>query len=209
MRFPIYFLCASMLFAQARYDLLLKGGHVIDPKNRISEVRDVAIRDGAIAAVARDIPAAQARKVVDVAGLYVTPGLIDLHAHVFAGSEGVSLAGGHSSIFPDDFALRTGVTTVVDARSSGRRNFAQFKRTVIDRARTRVLVFLNIGGSGMPGDDHEQDVGDMDANAAADLALANRHTIVGIKVAHYRGPDWTPVERGVEAGTRAGIPVMI
>jgi dihydroorotase len=209
MRFSILLLCANTIFAQAAYDLLLKGGHVIDPKNKISAVRDVAIRDGLIAAVARDIPATQARKVVTVAGLYVTPGLIDLHAHVFAGSDGVGLAGGHTSIFPDDFALRVGVTTVVDAGSSGRRNFAQFKKNVIDRARTRVLVFLNIGGAGMPGDPLEQDVNDMDAKAAAELAIANRDTIVGIKVAHYRGPDWTPVERGVEAGTIAGIPVMI
>jgi len=209
MRFPVLLLCANSLFAQAAYDLLLKGGHVIDPKNKISAVRDVAIRDGLIAAVARDIPATQARKVVPVAGLYVTPGLLDLHAHVFAGSDGVGLAGGHTSIFPDDFALRVGVTTVVDAGSSGRHNFAQFKKTVIDRARTRVLVFLNIGGAGMPGDAHEQDVNDMDAKAAAGLAIANPDTIVGIKVAHYRGPDWTPVERGVEAGSLAGIPVMI
>ena len=170
---------------------------------------DVAIKDGRIAAVQTDIPAAQARKVVDVSGLYVTPGIIDLHAHVFAGSDGKGLAGGHTSIFPDDFALRTGVTTVVDAGSSGRRNFADFKRTVVDRARTRVLVFLNIGGVGMPGDAHEQNVEDMDAKAAAELALANPDTIVGIKVAHYRGPDWTPVERGVEAGTIAKIPVMV
>ncbi len=205
----ILILCGNAVFAQTRYDLLLKGGHVIDPKNKISAVRDVAIRDGLIAAVAANIPATQARKVVHVAGLYVTPGLIDLHAHVFAGSDGVGLAGGHTSIFPDTFALRVGVTTVVDAGSSGRRNFANFKKTVIDTARTRVLAFLNIGGAGMPGDAHEQDVSDMNVNAAADLAMANRDTIVGIKVAHYRGPDWTPVERGVEAGTRAGIPVMV
>jgi dihydroorotase len=209
MRFPILLLFANTLFAQATYDLLLKGGHLIDPKNKISAVRDVAIRDGLIAAVAPDIRAAQARKVVNVAGLYVTPGLIDLHAHVFAGSSGIGLAGGHSGTFPDDFALRVGVTTVVDAGSSGRHNFAQFKKTVIDRARTRVLVFLNIGGAGMPGDADEQDLNEMDAKAAADLAIANRDTIVGIKVAHYRGPDWTPVERGVEAGTLAGIPVMV
>ncbi|HUQ90416.1 MAG TPA: amidohydrolase/deacetylase family metallohydrolase [Bryobacteraceae bacterium] len=203
------FLFATTLLGQTTYDLLLKGGHVIDPKNKISGVRDVAIRDGVIAAVAPNIPAAQARKVVSVAGLYVTPGLIDLHAHVFAGSEGTGLAGGHSSIFPDDFAQRVGVTTVVDAGSSGRNNFAQFKKNVIDRARTRVLVFLNIGAAGMPGDRQEQDVSSMDAKAAADLAIANRDIIVGIKVAHYRGPDWTPVERGVEAGTLANIPVMI
>src|SRR6266481_6971753 len=209
MRFSILLVFASALSAQTSYDLLLKGAHVIDPKNKISAVRDVAVRDGSIAAIAPNIPAAQARKVVNVAGLYLTPGLIDLHAHVFAGSDGMGLAGGHTSIFPDDFALRVGVTRVVDAGSSGRHNFAQFKKTVIDRARTRVLAFLNIGGGGMPGDDHEQNVNDMDAKAAADVAIANRDTIVGIKVAHYRGPDWTPVERGVEAGTLANIPVMV
>jgi len=200
---------AGALFAQSRYDLLLKGGHVIDPKNRTSAVRDVAIRDGKVAAVSPEIPASQARKVVNVGGLYVTPGLVDIHAHVFTGDNDGMLAGGNWSIFPDTFAFRTGVTTVVDAGSSGRRNFAQFKRTVIDRARTRVLVFLNILGAGMPGDDLEQDMNDMDAKAAAEVAITNRDTIVGIKVAHYNGPEWTPVERGVEAGTLAKIPVMV
>jgi dihydroorotase len=209
MRLSIFILLANSLFAQTQYDLLLKGAHVIDPKNQRNSVQDVAIRDGLIAAVARDIPAKQARKAISVSGLYLVPGLIDLHSHVFAGSDGVGLAGGDASIFPDAFALRVGVTTVVDAGSSGRRNFAHFKKTVIDRARTRVLAFLNIGGVGMPGDSQEQNVADMDAKAAAELAIANRDTIVGIKVAHYRGPDWTPVERGVEAGTIANIPVMI
>jgi dihydroorotase len=209
MRFSIFLACANTLFAQATYDLLLKGGHVIDCKNNISGVRDIAIRDGKVAAVAMNISATQAHNVVNVAGLYVTPGLIDLHAHVFSGSNGDMLAGGDASIFPDNFALRVGVTTVVDAGSSGRRNFAQFKKNVIDRARTRVLVFLNILGAGMPGDADEQDVNDMDAKAAAGLAMVNRDTIVGIKVAHYRGPDWIPVERGVEAGTLANIPVMV
>src|SRR5436190_2263496 len=181
-------LCTIPLFGQTTYDLLLKGAHVIDPKNKISAVRDVAIRDGRIAAVETDIPAARGRKVVNVAGLYLTPGLIDLHAHVFAGVAGPMLGGGHSSIFPDAFALKAGVTTVVDAGSSGRRNFEEFKRTVVDRARTRVFVFLNIGGHGMTIDSEEQDVADMDAKAAAELAKAHRDTIVGIKVAHYRGP---------------------
>ncbi|MEZ5403494.1 MAG: amidohydrolase/deacetylase family metallohydrolase [Bryobacteraceae bacterium] len=208
MRF-LLLLIPALAVAQPAYDLLLKGGHLIDPKNKISAVRDVAVKDRRIAAVAANIPAAQARKVVNVAGLYVTPGIIDLHAHVFAGTNGNMLAGGHSSIFPDDFALKAGVTTVVDAGSSGRRNYAEFKKTVIDRARTRVLALLNIGGLGMQGDQHEQDVDDMDAKAAAELAKAERDTIVGFKVAHYRGPDWTPVERGVEAGKMAGIPVMI
>ena len=209
MRLSILVLLASTLFAQPEYDVVLKGANVIDPKNKINAVRDVAIRGGLIAAVERDIPAAKARKAISLSGLYLVPGLIDLHAHVFAGSEGENLAGGDAGIFPDTFALRVGVTTVIDAGSSGPHNFAQFKRTVIDRARTRVLAFLNIGGVGMPGDDKEQNVADMDAQAAAELAMANRDIIVGIKVAHYRGPDWTPVERGVEAGKIANIPVMV
>ena len=209
MRFPLFLFATALLAQEPAYHLLLKGGHVIDAKNKINAVRDVAIRDGKIAAVQANIPASQALKTVDVTGFYVTPGLIDLHAHVFAGTEGRGLAGGNTSYYPDTFALRVGVTTVVDAGSSGRHNFATFKKTIIDRSRTRVLALLNIGGSGMPGDQHEQDVTDMDAKAAAAVAMANRDTIVGIKVAHYRGPDWTPVERGVEAGTIANIPVMI
>ncbi|MBK9170724.1 MAG: amidohydrolase/deacetylase family metallohydrolase [Bryobacterales bacterium] len=202
-------LLAGSLCAQPTYDLLLKGGHVIDPRNGLSAVRDVAIRDGRIAAVSANIAAGQANKTVNVAGLYVTPGLIDIHAHVFMGLNGTMLAGGRASIYPDTFAARTGVTTMADAGSSGRHNFAEFKETVIDRARARVLVFLNIAGKGMTGGKEEQDVSDMDAKAAAQLALAHKDTIIGIKVAHYRGPDWTPVERGVEAGTLAKIPVMI
>src|SRR5690242_3179068 len=98
MRLPILLLLANALFAQTEYDLLLQGAHVIDPKNQRNAVADVAIRNGLIAAVGVGIAANQARKVVDVSGLYLTPGLIDLHAHVFAGSDGVGLAGGESSI---------------------------------------------------------------------------------------------------------------
>jgi dihydroorotase len=209
MRMLLLISIASVLAAQPAYDVLLKGGHVIDAKNRISAMRDVAIKDGKVAAVAASIPAAQARKTISVTGLYVVPGLIDIHAHVFNGTNGGMLAGGESSIHPDSFAQRVGVTTLVDAGSSGRHNFAEFRRNVIDRSRTRVLVFLNIGGEGMPGDAREQNVSDMDARAAAELVKANRDVIVGIKVAHYTGPDWTPVERGVEAGTMANVPVMI
>jgi dihydroorotase len=202
-------LLSLTLSAQPQYDILLKGGHVIDPKNRLSALRDVAIKDGKIAAIASAIPPAQARKTIPVTGLYVVPGLIDIHAHVFSGTNGSMLSGGDTSIHPDSFAQRVGVTTVVDAGSSGRHNFAEFRRTVVDKARTRVLVFLNIGGQGMPGDAKEQDLDDMDANAAASLAAANKDVIVGFKVAHYNGPEWTPVERGVQAGTIANLPVMI
>ncbi len=209
MRLLLLLSAALALSAQPQYDILLKGGHLIDPKNRISALRDVAIKDGKIAAIAPSIPPAQARKVIAVNGLYVVPGLIDIHAHVFSGTSGQGLAGGDTSIHPDSFAQRVGVTTVVDAGSSGRHNFATFRSTIVDKSRTRVLVFLNIGGQGMPGDAKEQDLDDMDAKAAAALAAANKDVIVGFKVAHYNGPEWTPVERGVEAGTIANLPVMI
>src|SRR2546423_14568992 len=91
----------------ARYDLLLKGGHVIDPKNNIDAVRDVAITGTTIAMVAPDIPPAQAKQVIDVTGLYVTPGLVDIHMHVFYGSRSeYQLGGGSSALPPDGFSFR-------------------------------------------------------------------------------------------------------
>lgn len=208
MRWLIGFFLVYGMFAQTSYDLLLKGGHVIDGKNKISAVMDVAIADGKIAAVAADIPAGKALKVVDVSGLYVTPGLIDMHAHVYAGTGQRGAYCGDNSVYPDGFTFRAGVTTVADAGSSGWRNFPDFKDRVIDRAKTRVLAFLNIVGAGMAGK-VEQDLGQMDAKAAAEMALGYKETIVGIKTAHYAGPEWTAVERAVEAGTLANIPVMV
>jgi dihydroorotase len=213
MRAPIalfFLLCLARYgSSQPRYDLLLQGGHVIDPKNGISAVRDVAIKDGAIAAVGQRLAAADALKVVDVSGLYVTPGLIDIHVHVFAGTGERNSYAGDSSLYPDGYTFRVGVTTVADAGCSGWRNFEAFKEHVIDRAKTRVLVFLNIVGNGMRGGRFENDLTDMEAAPAAEMAKKYKGLIVGIKTAHYTGPEWTPVEHAVEAGTAAGIPVMV
>jgi dihydroorotase len=195
--------------AEPKYDLVLKGGHVIDPKSETSAVRDVAIAAGKIALVAPGIDAADAFKVVDVSGLYVTPGLIDLHVHVYTGTGEKGSYAGDNSVYPDGFTLRSGVTTVVDAGCAGWRNFADFKDRVIDRSRTRVLAMLNIVGSGMRGGRIEQDLADMEAKATAEMALQHKGLIVGIKTAHYEGPEWSPVERAVEAGTAAGVPVMV
>ncbi|MFN7998840.1 MAG: amidohydrolase/deacetylase family metallohydrolase [Bryobacteraceae bacterium] len=200
---------ASTMLAQAPYDLLLKGGHVIDGKNKISAVRDVAIRDGKIAAVAADIPASQASKVIDVSGLYVTPGLVDIHTHVYAGTGQRNAYCGDNSVYPDGFTFRAGVTTVADAGGAGWRNFPDFKDRVIDRSKTRILAFLNIVGNGMAGGKYEQDLGDMDARSTGEQALRNKDIVIGVKTAHYMGPEWTPVERAVEAGTMAHIPVMV
>src|SRR4249920_132715 len=133
----------------ATYDLLLKGGHVIDGRNRLSAVRDVAIKDGKIAAVAASIPASQATSAVDVSGLYVSPGLLDIHVHVFPGERPGTYAGGDLGLAPDGFTLRSCVTTVADAGSSGWRSFEDFRSRIINRSKTRVVAFLNIVGVGM------------------------------------------------------------
>jgi dihydroorotase len=204
----LFVLLCSSATAQD-YDLLLKGGHVIDGKNKISAVRDVAIRDGKIAEVAANIDPAKAHKVVNVAGLYVTPGLVDIHVHVYAGTGQRGAYSGDQSVYPDGFTFRSGVTTVVDAGSSGWRNFPDFKDRVIDRSKTRVLALLNIVGKGMGGGAIEQDMNDMDAAATANQAKKYKDTVVGVKTAHFAGPEWTAVERAVEAGTMANIPVMV
>ena len=199
----------SAIHAQSSYDLVLKGGHVIDPRNGIDALRDVAIKDHKIAEVAEHIQAGPGAKVVDVTGLYVTPGLVDIHVHAYAGSgEPHSYVGDHG-VYPDGFTLRSGVTTAVDAGSSGWRNFPDFKDKVIDRSITRVLAFINIVGNGMRGGKYEQNLEDMDPQATAAQALKYPQVIVGIKTAHYDGPEWTPVERAVQAGTIANIPIMV
>jgi len=197
------------LSAQQKYDLLLKGGHVIDARNRISAVRDVAIAGGKIAAVAANIAPADAFKVVDATGYIVTPGLVDIHVHVYAGTGERGSYAGDNSLYPDGFTLRSGVTTIVDAGSSGWRSFEDFKNRIIDRSRTRVLAMLNIVGAGMRGDKFEQNLADMEAKPTAEMAMRHKGVIVGIKSAHYSGPEWTPVERAVEAGTQANVPVMV
>ncbi|HVQ28594.1 MAG TPA: amidohydrolase/deacetylase family metallohydrolase, partial [Vicinamibacteria bacterium] len=129
-----------------KYDVLLRGGHVIDPKNGTSAIRDLAIAQGRVAEIAPRIDPTLAFKVIDVAGLYVTPGLVDIHTHVYTGTGEKGSYAGDNSVYPDGFALRVGVTTVVDAGGAGWRNFDDFKDRVIDRSKTRVLAFLNIVG---------------------------------------------------------------
>jgi dihydroorotase len=198
------------LLAQSpEYDLLLRGGHVIDAKNGIDVVRDVAIRDGKIALVAAKIDPTRAFKVVNVTGLYVTPGLIDIHVHVYTGTGEAHSYAGDNSLYPDGYTFRAGVTTVADAGCAGWRNFEDFKQRVIDRSKTRVLAFLNIVGNGMRGAKYENDLSDMQAKPTAEMALQHKGLIIGIKTAHFAGPEWTPVEQAVEAGTIANIPVMV
>lgn len=202
-------LTAPATAAAQKYDVLLQGGQVVDPRNNINGVRDVAILGGKIAAVEPKIDPAGASKVIDVRGLLVTPGLVDIHAHVYAGTGEKGSYAGDNSVYPDVVAPRAGVTTVVDVGGSGWRNFEDFKQRIVDRSTTRVLAFLNIVGHGMRGGKFEQDLEDMAAQPTADMARRYPGLVVGIKTAHFSGPGWAPVERAVEAGTLAAVPVMV
>ena len=139
----------------------------------------------------------------------MTPGLVDMHVHAYAGTGERDSYAGDNSVYPDGFTFRVGVTTVADAGGSGWRNFEDFKQRIIDRSKTRVLAFLNIVGAGMRGPAFENNLEDMQAAPAADMALKHKGLIVGFKLAHYAGPGWVAVERAVEAGTKANIPVMV
>ncbi len=192
------------------YSIVIKDGHVIDPKNNIDAVMDVAVNDGKIVLVSKNIDTKQAAQVVDAKGLYVMPGLIDIHCHNFFGTEPDHyLSNGLTAVAPDGFTFRCGVTTVVDAGGAGWKSFALFKKNIIDNSQTRVLSLLNIVGEGMRGGAYEQNLNDMDGKMTGLVAKANPGVVVGVKVAHFEGADWTPVDRAVEAGKLANIPVMI
>ncbi|NLG51986.1 MAG: amidohydrolase/deacetylase family metallohydrolase [Chloroflexi bacterium] len=195
--------------ATERYDLVLQGGHVIDPKNNISEPMDVAVRDRRIAAVGKNLSTTNAKQVVNVSGLYVTPGLIDMHVHVFSDGQF------NGSVVADGQAFSGGVTTMVDAGTPGALNFGLFKERVVETSRTRVLAYLNIVDKGMGPHDH--DVPRMDVKACAGVVKAFPDLIVGVKTAHYWTRDpwdeahqpWDSVDRAVEAGVLADKPVMV
>lgn len=214
---------STTTFAQTppRYDLLLKGGHVIDPANQIDDVRDVAVFQGKIAAVEKNIPEDQAGKVVDVSSFYVTPGLIDIHYHIGHGGAPLNWftpeARAHAMPLgiPADIALQSGVTTIVDAGTAGAETFLQEKEESIDRARVRVLAFLNIVSNGMGGG-LEQSLDQMDPKLCAATILRYRDIIVGVKTAHYwtslpwdaEHVPWAAVDRAIECATLANVPVM-
>src|SRR5262249_33174527 len=205
-----------------QYDLLLKGGRVIGPANHVDGVMDVAVAKGKIAAVQKDIPTGEAGKVVDVSGLYVTPGLIDIHYHIGHGGAPLNWfapeARAHEGPLgiPADLALQSGVTTLVDAGTAGAETFLQEKEEVIDHAKVRVLAFLNIVGNGMQGG-LEQTVDQMDVKLCADTIKRYPYLIVGIKTPHYwtnlpwdaGDAPWSAVERAMECGTAANVPIMV
>jgi dihydroorotase len=194
---------APALLAQASmYDLLLKNGQVIDPKNNRSGRLDIGITGGKIVTIAAGIPAARARQLVEVGDYYVTPGLIDLQTHF-------DFAGADLNLQPDHHSFTNGVTTAVDAGSAGYRNFEAFKARSIDNSRTRILAWLNIAGDGIQGPNVENDNSEMDASACAAVVKKHPATIVGIQTTHSATGNWNAVDRALEAGKLSGSPVVV
>ena len=191
------------------FDLLLKGGHLIDPQSRVNELMDVAIAAGLIARVAPDIPATDSEKTIDLTGLYVTPGLVDIHTHMYATTGNKDAWAGDRSILPDGFSFRTGVTTMVDTGSAGPLNLPDFRERVIDRCDTKTYAFINIVGLGMATQTTEQNIADMDPRLTAELAAEHADIVVGIKTAHFLGPAWVSVDRTLEAGDLSQLPIMV
>jgi dihydroorotase len=197
------------------FDLLLKGGHVIDPANGIDAPADVGIAESRIARVAAGIPVASAKQVVDVSGHVVTPGIMDIHTHVYTFRPPAdSYVEGLNA---DAHLFSSGVTTTVDAGTTGWVHFPDFKAACIDRARVRILAMINIASGGMVNGASEQDVSELRPGMAAAVAREYPGVVVGIKSAHYwtnkpwdaEHSPWASVERALEAAALCGRPVMV
>lgn len=183
------------LHAQAEdsvlFSIIIKNGHVIDSKNGIDEVMDVALNDGKVALIAKEIEG-RATQVVDATGMYVVPGLIDIYWTM-------------GDIHPDGHTFRHGVTTVVNGSGVNWQTFPDYKRDIIDRSQTRVLTFLNIRGDGYEGGANEINTGDVQASMSARIAQMFREHIVGFETT---GQNFPAVNRAVEAGNQAEMPIL-
>ncbi len=197
--------------AGKRYDLLIRGGRVVDPAQDLDAVRDVAIAGGKIAKVESNIPSSQAREVIDAGGKIVTPGLIDIHTHVFpyVGPYGIE---------PDPYCLRRGVTTVVDAGTSGCFAFPAFRKFIIERAATRIRPLIHVVSIGMiagstPNMGELEDLRYCVPKLAVEAANKNRDLVVGFKIRFSKGytgsNDYEGMKRAREAADEAQLPLMI
>ena len=188
------------------YDLLIAGGRVIEPSQRLSAVRDVAITGGKIARIAANIPRAQARRVFDAAGKIVTPGLIDVHGHVYDGID--------MGIFPDRVGIPAGVTTIVDAGTTGSFTFPGFRKYVIEKSETRVYALLNIANIGLINNELYLDPRMIDPRSAIRTIEANRDKILGIKIRingrhEELAHDVDALKKAREASDATTVPIMM
>ena len=193
------------------FELILKGGRVIDPSQNLDRIADVAFAGGRVARIGTNLPADAGTDVRDVGGLIVAPGLIDLHTHVYWG--GTSLG-----IDAEDFCRRSGVTTCIDTGSAGAGNFAGFRKHVIEPSAVRILAYLHISFAGifafsksvMVGESEELRL--MAPAEAVEVADANRDVIAGIKVRVGRNAGGTsgtaPLDIALQAAAEAGLPLM-
>jgi dihydroorotase len=192
------------------YDLVVKGGVLVDPAQGIHTHRDVAFTDGIVSAIGKDLLASRAASVVDASGHLIVPGMIDLHVHVF---EGISWLG----VPPDPTCLARGVTTVVDAGSAGADTFAGFRKYIIEVSATRIFAQLNISSQGML----SPEIGELDelkwasVHRALEVIEKHRDLILGVKVRLTRdsivgeSAGLRPLYRAREAADAAGLPIMV
>lgn len=186
-------------------DLLIAGGHVVDPASGLSALRDVAIVGNRISRVATGIPTAGARRVIDARGRIVTPGLVDLHVHVYDAVVPISIA-------VDTACLARGTTTAVDGGSAGANTFAGFRKHVIARARTRVFALLNISKIGLADSNEYSDLRFVDPELAVKTIEQHRDVILGVKVRLtpdiVGGQDLEVLRRARQAADAVGLPLM-
>ncbi len=192
-------------------DLILRGGQVIDPSQGMDQVADVGFAGGKVAGIGKHLSPGPATEIRDVSGLIVTPGLIDMHTHVYWG-------GTSAGIDAEDFCRSSGVTTAIDTGSAGPGNFAGFRRHVIEKSATRILAYLHISHAGIYGLDHGIEVGEsenlklMNPAAAIDVVEANRDIIVGMKVrvGKYSSGDQgvAPLDIAMQVAEHTGVPLM-
>ena len=193
------------------YDLILRGGRVIDPSQRIDAVMDVAFAGGKVAKVGPKLEGDAKTDVRDVSGRIVTPGLIDLHTHVYWG--GTSLG-----IDAEEFCRTSGVTTAIDTGSAGPGNFAGFRKHVIEPSQVRILAYLHVSHAGIYAFSDRVMVGEseelrlMNPIDAVEVANANRDVVIGIKVRVGRGASGNsgivPLDIALEVANEAGMPLM-
>jgi dihydroorotase len=207
--FPRGRAAASQVNAPPSYDLLIAGGHVIDPSQKLSAERDIAISGNQIARLAVNIPRNQALDVLDARGKIVTPGLIDMHGHVFDGVR--------TAIDPDRVGIPRGVTTIVDGGSAGALTFPAFRKHVIERVDTRIYSILSLSTIGLvvsPGNEFYVDPRLIDPKATIRMIERNRDRILGIKARISGGPETAArdveiMQLAREAGDATGVPIMM